>query len=139
MKLEIMLDTGAFYPERAHADDAGLDLLSPYAVTIGWDDSIVIDTGVHVNIPKGYAGLIKSKSGLMVNKGIISVGGVIDAGYTGSIKVVLRNTSKKSYWIERGDKITQLLIIPIETPDLELVDGFAETERGANGFGSSGR
>lgn len=139
MKLEIMLENGALMPDRAHADDAGLDLFAPSDVIISYRENVVIDTGVHVSIPKGYVGLLKSKSGLMVKSEIITTGGVIDAGYTGSIKVMLSNIGNYCHVIRKGQKITQLLIVPIETPDLELVDGFAETERGANGFGSSGK
>jgi dUTP pyrophosphatase len=98
--------------------------------------SATFDTGVHVAIPAGYVGLLTSKSGLMA-KGITSRG-TIDCGYIGSIKAVLFNHSHNYVIIEKGQKITQLVILPIITPELELVDSLEDTDRGAGGFGSSG-
>lgn len=156
MKLKVMLDDGATMPTRAHETDAGLDLYSRENVTIypirrfrdygtmyrvEFDfnnNSYVFDTGVHVQIPAGYVGFLKTKSGLNVNHGLTS-DGVIDSGYTGSIRVKLYNNSDTPYVINKGDKITQLVILPIETPLLQLVDEFESTERGDNGFGSSGK
>ncbi len=136
--MKIVLDDFAYLPERAHETDAGLDIRSPRAVTIYAHDSAVIDTGVHVEIPVGHVGMLKSKSGLNVKHGITSEG-VIDCGYTGSIRVKLYNNSSEMYSVQRGDKITQLVILPILTPEIELVDSLEETERGENGFGSSGK
>lgn len=136
--MKIKLDDGAYMPERAHETDAGLDIKSPRAVTIYAHDSAVIDTGVHVEIPVGHVGMLKSKSGLNVKHGITSEG-VIDCGYTGSIRVKLYNNSSEMYTVEAGDKITQLVIIPILTPEIELVESLEETERGENGFGSTGK
>lgn len=137
-KLHIMLGAGAYVPDRAHKADAGLDLRSPAYVDIGPYSSAVIDTGVHVGIPEGYAGILISKSGLNVKHGITSTG-LIDAGYSGSIVVRLDNHSSEAYHVHAGDKISQLVIVPIETPDVELVASLEDTERGANGFGSTGR
>lgn len=136
--MKIKLDDFGIMPERAHPYDAGLDLRSPFRVVIRPNDRVTIDTGVHVAIEKNFVGLITSKSGLMANHGITSRG-TIDCGYTGSIKAVLFNHSDKTYIVEKGDKITQLVLLPIATPQLELVDSFEYTERGENGFGSSGR
>ena len=136
--MKIKLDEGAFMPERAHTTDAGLDLLSPVRKVIRANDWESIDTGVHVEIPNGYVGMITSKSGLMAKEGITSRG-TIDSGFNGSIRAVLFNHSRKDYIVEKGQKITQLVIMPILTPDLELVDELEETERGANGFVSTGR
>lgn len=138
--INVMLDKGAFMPERAHEWDAGLDLRSPIPVEIRNGESVVIDTGVHVQIPEGYVGMLKSKSGLNVKLGITSVG-VIDAGYCGSIVVKLyRNDSRgELYEIKEGDKITQLVILPCETPKINVVDEFPETDRNDGGFGSTGR
>ena len=141
--MNVMLDEGAFLPTRAHDADAGLDLYTPEEVMLLMPsndgiDSQTVDTGVHIEIPEGYVGMLKSKSGLNVNRGVITEG-VIDAGYTGSIKVKLYNLGKDIQYFRRGDKITQLVILPIVTPALKLVDKFAETERGDNGFGSTGR
>lgn len=137
-KMKVKLDEGAKMPIRAHEADAGYDLFSPTGRYIWPHDAIVIDTGVHVEIPRGYVGFIKSKSGLNVKHGLVSEG-VIDSGYTGSIRVKIYNNSAEPYWINKGDKITQLVILPILTPELELVESLDDTERGENGFGSTGR
>lgn len=135
--MKVKLDEGAYIPERAHILDAGLDLRTPIGAIIPAGGSVTIDTGVHVAIPMGYVGMLKSKSGLNIRNGITSEG-VIDAGYTGSIVAKLYNNGSKDKEIHKGDKITQLVIIPIVTPELELVDFLPDTERGDNGFGSTG-
>lgn len=137
-KLKVMLDPGAIMPTRAHSTDAGLDLYSPVRQVLRANDRVSIDTGVHVAIPEGHVGMITSKSGLMAKEGI-TCRGTIDAGYTGSIKAVLLNHSQKDYIVEKGQKITQLVIFPIITPEPELVDSLEETERGEGGFGSTGK
>lgn len=136
--MKIKLDEGAYMPTRAHEADAGYDLYSPVDRELkakGWTK---IDTGCHFQIPKGYVGFIKSKSGLNVKFGITSEG-VIDSGYTGSVVVKLYNHSYKPYYINKGDKISQIVFLPIYTPDFEVVDSLDDTERGENGFGSSGK
>jgi len=138
-ELRIKLDPGAFLPERAHDTDAGLDLRSMWLQTIPARGSAAFDTGLHVEIPVGYYGKIESRSGLNVKHGIVSCGGVIDVGYTGSIVVKLYNLTDEPYLVEPGDKIVQLVITPCETPKLVIVSELSETERGTSGFGSSGR
>lgn len=143
--MKIMLDPGAIMPTRAHPQDAGLDLYSREEVIIGTGGLIdyipnyaVIDTGVHIALPPGTFGQLLSKSGLNVNYNIVSCGGTIDEGYTGSIKVKLYNLGQKPYMIRKGQKICQLVIIPCVKPELEVVDRLEDTERGEKGFGSSG-
>lgn len=136
--MKVIVDPGCFLPERAYSSDAGYDLLSPVKRIVRVGEAVTIDTGVHVQIPNGYVGMIKSKSGLNVKHGLTSEG-VIDSGYTGSIRVKLYNHGSWSYMIEIGDKIRQLVILPIITPELELVTEFEPTDRGENGFGSTGR
>lgn len=138
MTIKIKLDDGAIMPTRAHSSDAGLDIYSREKRYISAHSSYVFDTGLHVAIPEGYVGFLKSKSGLNVKHGLTSEG-VIDSGYTGSICVKLYNNSNDPYAVNAGDKISQLVILPIITPDLELVDSLDDTDRGENGFGSSGR
>ena len=138
MTIKIKLDDGAKMPTRAHETDAGLDLYARNKIYIFQHSSCVFDTGVHIAIPEGYVGFLKSKSGLNVKYGLTNEG-VIDAGYTGSICVKLYNNSGDPYMVYEGDKISQLVILPIITPDLELVDSLDDTDRGENGFGSSGR
>lgn len=136
--MEIMLDNGAHMPSRAHVTDAGLDLRTPKAVTVPAYGSVVVDTGVHVALPHGCAGLIVSKSGLNVRHDITSTG-LIDEGYTGSIVVKLYNHGGEDHEFEAGDKVTQLVVMPVVREPLEQVSAFNPSERGDNGFGSTGR
>ena len=136
--MKIKLDKGAYMPTRAHETDAGLDLYSPVEVLVRPKGAVTIDTGVHIELPENTVGMVKSKSGMNVHYGIQSEG-VIDVGYTGSIRVKLYNHSDAIYLVYKGDKISQLVIMPILTPELELVDELGETERGTGGFGSTGR
>ena len=136
--MKIKLDEGAKMPTRQHKWDAGLDL---YALEDGYircNQSRTFNTGVHVQIPEGCVGFIKSRSGLMVNHGIVT-DGTIDAHYTGPIKVCLFNHGTSRYEVKAGDKIAQLVICPCVLPQLELVDSLEETDRGNAGFGSTGR
>lgn len=137
-KMKITLDKGAKMPTRAHSTDAGLDLYAMDTKIVPAKESAVFDTGVHVELPEGTAGFLKSKSGLNTKHGITSEG-VIDVGYTGSIVAKLYNHSGKDYKVNAGDKITQLVIVPILTPELELVEALEKTQRGNNGFGSTGK
>lgn len=136
--MKVMLDENAYKPTRAHETDAGLDIYARESQVVPARESAKFDTGVHVEIPKGYAGFLKSKSGLNVKHGITS-GGVIDSGYTGSIVVKLYNHSGYDYTVNKGDKISQLVILPIITPELEFVSELEATERGNGGFGSTGK
>lgn len=137
-KLPVKLDFGAYLPESAYTDAAGLDLKSPVSVRIPAGGSAVIDTGVHVMIPKGHCGLLVSKSGLNVRHGITSTG-LIDADYRGSICVKLYNQSGLTYYVSAGDKISQLLIFPYLSAVPMEVKELDDTERGNRGFGSSGK
>lgn len=137
--MKVVLDKGAYMPERAHKTDAGLDLRTKEETLIYANASAVIDTGVHIELPEGYYGKIESKSGLNVKHSVVSCGGVIDEGYTGSIVVKLYNLGSFPVYLNKGDKVAQLIIQPYATPDLEQVDSLAETDRGNAGFGSTGR
>ena len=138
LTLPVQLDEGAFMPERAHSTDAGLDLRTPVAAYIPPMCSVTIDTGVHIQLPPGTVGMLKSKSGLNVNFGITGEG-VIDEGYTGSILVRLYNNNSNAYSIKMGDKISQLVILPVLYLTPVQVDKIEGGERGNNGFGSTGR
>ena len=138
MKVEVVLDPGAVMPTRAHELDGGYDIYSREDAVIYQNASGIFDTGVHIAIPAGYVGFLKSKSGLNVKSGIQSEG-VIDAGYTGSICVKLYNHGPKAVGIKKGQKISQLVLLPIITPELQVVDHLEDTERGNGGFGSTGR
>lgn len=138
--MKIILDVGAYLPTYAHDADAGMDLRTPVAFIVPAHGSYTVDTGVHIQIPVGQVGFIKSKSGLNV-KGGLTATGVVDSGFSGSIRVKLYNHSDEDYMFSRGDKITQLVLLYIAKPEngFEIVDHFEETERGNNGFGSTGR
>lgn len=137
--MKIKLDNGAYMPTRAHETDAGLDLYCREDKMLWQGQSVTFDTGVHIELPKGCFGKIESKSGLNVNHGVVSLGGVIDEGYTGSIVVKLYDFGSESYRFHRGEKIAQLIILPYLAPELELVEELEETDRGDAGFGSTGR
>lgn len=138
-KIKVVLDDGAYMPEYAHfGDDAGADIRTPKSFSIGSHSSVVIDTGIHVEIPKGCVGMLKSKSGLNVKNGILSEG-VIDHGYTGSIKVKLYNHGDSLIRFNAGDKITQLVIIPFVVGGFEPANKIDGGKRADNGFGSTGR
>lgn len=138
MKFKVMLDKNAKMPTKAHETDAGFDLYTSKGIIVFRKDSEVIDTGVHIEIPKGYVGFLKSKSGLNVKNGITGEG-VIDAGYTGSIVAKLYNNGCEDVFFDAGQKIIQIVFLPIPDVELELTDSFCDSERGNNGFGSSGK
>ena len=135
--MRIKLDEFGKMPTRAHEHDAGLDLYAAETAYIAPHTWVTVSTGVHAEIPKGFVGLLTSKSGLMSKHGI-TCRGTIDAGYTGTIKAVLFNHSDRVFKVEAGQKVTQLVILPIITPELELVEELEKTERGTGGFGSTG-
>ena len=137
MRMKVVVDSGANIPTRGHKRDAGLDL---YATKSGWlfpKSRKVFGTGFHAEIPVGFVGMLTSKSGLMAS-GITSRG-TIDSGYVGEIRAVLFNHSWKFVKIHKGQKITQLVLMPIFTPELELVESLEATDRGDGGFGSTGK
>lgn len=136
-KIRVKLDEGARIDPPTHEGDAGYDIYSRekgMVPTLG--GSCEFHTGVHIEIPRGYVGFLKSKSGLNV-KNSITGEGVIDSGYTGEIVVKLYNFGKHYHWINPGDKLIQLVILPIITPPLELVDEIESGTRGERGFGST--
>ena len=132
--MKIQLDPGAKMPTRAHPYDAGLDLYAPEnmqpVVIHPFGGRVSIDTGTHVAVPRHFAGLVKSRSGMML-KGIVT-DGTVDPDYTGSIRVTLFNHGSEEWTVVPGDRIAQLVIVPCCLPPLEM-------SRGNNGFGSSGR
>lgn len=139
--MKITLDPGAIMPTYAHEYDAGLDL---YARDNGENITIppmggfrVFDTGVHMAIPAHFCGLVKSRSSMLMRG--LKTDGLVDADYTGSIRVILFNHGESEYHVRPGDRIAQIVISPCLRPPIELVDTLEETERGNNGFGSTGR
>ncbi len=137
MEINIQLDDGAYMPDRAYTADAGADLRAPHRFMLRGNSFKTVDTGVHIEIPEGYVGLIKSRSGLMCHEGIIT-DGKVDAGYSGSISVTLFNHTGRHREFLKGEKIAQLVIVPVETPTFNQVDKVKHGERGNNGYGSTG-
>ena len=136
--MKIMLDDFAYEPIRAHETDAGLDLRAAHDAYIKAGHTATIHTGVHVELPHGTAGVLLPKSGLMTKHDIITFG-VIDAGYRGEIQVHMFNLGENDYAVMPGDKISQMLVIPVLCEPVEIVDKLSEGERGLAGFGSTGR
>ena len=131
-------DPNAVLPTRAHPEDAGLDLYSLEDKWIAPSEGSMISTGISLEIPPGHVGMVADRSSL-AKKGVKSAGGVIDAGYRGIVHVVLWNISKQEIQIRAGDRIAQMLILPIRLLEpLEVVD-LEVSDRGDKGFGSSGR
>lgn len=138
--MRIYLENGAFEPTRAYDNDAGLDIRARKDATVPANGSAIFRTGVHVKLPEGHAGVLISKSGLNVKHDITSTG-LIDEGYSGEIVVKLFNHSRgNDYKVKAGDKISQLVIVPVRYEPVEIVSEiWHDTGRGSNGFGSSGR
>ena len=137
--MKVVLDKGAYMPKKAHEADAGYDLRTPKRVVLRRHDCVCIDTGVHIAIPDGWYGKLESKSGLNVKHSIVSLGGVIDSSYTGSIVAKLYNFGDKDYVFETGDKVIQIVFMQCGNFSLTQFDKLEETDRGDNGFGSSGK
>lgn len=137
--MNIYVEKGAYVPERAHKTDAGLDVKSRENRLIKAHKGALLRTGLHVQLPHGTAGLLVSKSGLNVKHGITSTG-LIDEGYTGEIMVKLYNHSDYDYYVNAGDKISQLVVIPVLYEDIHIKNFLdVDTDRENNGFGSSGK
>jgi dUTP pyrophosphatase len=132
----------AILPTRAHEGDAGLDLYSCEAAHIGPGERWSVGTGVGVEIPAGHAGLVLPRSGLARDHGIalVNAPGLIDSGYRGELRVLLLNTDPaETFRVEPGERIAQLLITPIATPEPVEATVLSDSARGEGGFGSSGR
>ena len=147
MQIQFTLDKGAYKPTKAHNTDAGFDLYAREDQLLGMNVS-KIDLGVHILIPAGYVGLVLPRSS-MSNKGVIISTGVIDAGFTGSICVNARcqnwrlnpdlNLDNETLRVYAGERIAQIVIVPLPAIELQEVSELPKTDRGSNGFGSSGK
>lgn len=139
MKVQVKLDPGAFLPKHGHDADAGWDLCAKEDFVVPAGGHAVHDTGVHMAVPEGYCGLLVSKSGLNVKHSLTSTG-LLDAGYTGSIIVkIYSEDTGRDYMFKAGDKISQIVILPIPKVELEVVAELDDTERGEGRMGSTGR
>jgi dUTP pyrophosphatase len=135
------LDERARLPTRAHDGDAGLDLYALEPVVLAAGERASVPTGIAVEIPVGHAGLVLPRSGLAARHGIsvVNAPGLIDSGYRGEVRVLLLNTDRaRPFELDGGDRIAQLVLVPVALPTPTEVDALSDSERGAGGFGSSG-
>jgi len=140
MKLKIKkLHPDAKIPRYAHVDDAGFDVYIPVETTLQPGERKTIPLGLAMEIPEGHAGLLLDKSGLSHKHGIQSFGGIIDAGYRGEFHAGVMNMSDQPYTFQKGDKIIQMLIMPVTTVDIEEVEELGPSSRGDGRFGSTGK
>ena len=121
---------------KAYSGDGGWDIFSAYNREVGPHETVRVETELAISIPEGYVGVVSDRSS-MASKGIFTVGGIIDCGYTGQLFIQLYNSTEHYYYIAKGDKIAQILILPVPDISWEQVDDFKNTERGDKGFGSS--
>ncbi|MGN6200258.1 dUTP diphosphatase [Humibacter sp.] len=136
-----VLTTALEPPRYAHHDDAGADLCSTDAITLNPGERATVGTGVAIALPDGYAAFVVPRSGLAARHGItiVNAPGTVDAGYRGEIRVTLLNTdADAAYTIAPGDRIAQLVVMPVTRATFISVDELPESVRGANGFGSTG-
>ncbi|MEM4598327.1 MAG: dUTP diphosphatase [Candidatus Diapherotrites archaeon] len=143
MKKEVLvvkISQDAKLPERALAGDAGYDLFSNECTEIEPGKIKIVGTGIRIALPKGMEAQIRPKSGLALNYGItvLNTPGTIDPNYRGEIKVILINLGEKKFKVEKGQKIAQIVFNRFATPKLKETSALDKTERGQNGFGSTG-
>jgi dUTP pyrophosphatase len=127
----------ATLPTRAHPEDAGMDLYALEDTELPPFDGKLARTGVAFAIAQGHVGMIADRSS-MAKKGVKVSGGIIDSGYRGEVLVVLRNLTAQEIVLKRGERIAQMLTLPIVTPALVEAQDLDSTARGAGGFGSTG-
>eukprot|EP00039_Didymoeca_costata_P019868 m.339217 g.339217 ORF g.339217 m.339217 type:complete len:153 (-) comp18712_c0_seq1:154-612(-) len=133
------LSENAYLPERGSTAAAGYDLRSAHDDVIPAQGKTIAKTDLAIAIPEGHYGRVAPRSGLAAKHFIDTGAGVIDADYRGNVGVVLFNHAKTDYKISKGDKVAQLILEKISTPDIVEVEELDETERGAGGFGSTGK
>lgn len=138
-----LLRPGAVLPTYGSLEAAGADLYACLEndLVIAPGDSAFVPTGLAMEIPKGYAGLIYARSGLACKRGLAPANkvGVVDSDYRGEFMVVLHNHGKKAQTVCHGERIAQLLITPVITPGFVISDSLEDTDRSAGGFGSTGK
>lgn len=140
LPIKVKMEAGSGYtPTYAHSGDAGMDLRAVDWYTIAPGESAMVRTGLHVQIPNGYVGLVFPRSGLG-SKGITlrNAVGVVDSGYRGQVLAALWNTTSEPFEVSRGDRVCQLVIMPYARCEVEKVDELDDTERGEGGYGSTG-
>ncbi|MBI5158208.1 MAG: dUTP diphosphatase [Acidimicrobiia bacterium] len=134
------LDPDLPVPKHARPGDAGVDLPAREAVVLAPGERRLVPTGMAVAIPEGYVGLVAPRSGLALRSGIaiVNAPGIVDSGYRGELAIILVNLGAEPVSIERGDRIAQLVVVPVVSVDFEVVEALEESDRGPAGFGSTG-
>jgi len=138
----VRLRDDAVVPTRAHPGDAGLDLVAVSRLELAPGERGIVDTGVAVAVPDGHAGFLLRRSGLAANHGVtvLNAPGLIDSGYRGELKVILLNTDREeTFVVEPGERVAQLVVLPIGLFEPLEVEQLDSTERGHGGHGSTGR
>ncbi len=125
-------------PSFACEGDAGMDLYANEDIVVDPENIVAVPIGIKMELPKGYVAFVWDKSGLALNSGLKTMGGVIDSGFRGEVKVIIKNLSKKDIVIKKGQKVAQMIIQKYEVPEIEVVKELSKTERGEGGFGSTG-
>lgn len=133
------LDSRAVSPNYAHSFDAGMDLFCLENISISPNERVQVSTGIAIEIPEGFVGLIWDKSGISHKGGLKTLGGVVDSEYRGEIKIGIINLSNQVYNFEAGQKVAQMLIQKVEQVELVEAEELSETVRGEGGFGSTGK
>lgn len=132
------VDSDAKTPTFANQGDAGMDVYSNADMEIAPGDIAAIPAGFKMELPDGYVALVWDKSGLALKSGIKTMGGVLDAGFRGEVKVIMTNLSKEPFFIPKHTKVAQILIQKVECPQIEIAEMLSDSERGENAFGSTG-
>ena len=137
----LLLDPELPLPAPAHPGDAGLDLMARAAFKLQPGERAAVPTGLAVAIPEGHAGLVLPRSGLARRHGVTLVNspGLIDSGYRGELEVVVINLGAEPVSFERGERIAQLVVVPVAAVDWVVAESLPPSARGADGFGSTGR
>lgn len=140
MKLRIKELSPRCIPQRAHVEDAGADLVSRENITIPAGGRALVGTGIAVETPKGMVSFVCSRSGLAAKHGVhvLNGPGVVDPGYTGEVFVNLHNSGRDDFHIQAGDRVAQLLLVPVVYPEFEVSGSLGSGERGESGHGSTG-
>lgn len=138
-KIKVLkIDEDVPLPNYAKSGDAGLDLYSAEEIMLRPGERYGVKTGIKMEIPQGYVGLIWDKSGVALNSGVKTMAGVVDSGYRGEVQAVLINLSDQDFHIKKYSKVAQMLVKKVEQADIEVVDCLSETDRGDGAFGSTG-
>jgi len=140
MRINVKLTDGAPMPKHSKPGDAGMDLTSRETVEIAPQGTVKVGTGVAIELPRGYFGMVVPRSGMASKRGvtIVNTPGIIDSDYRGEIMLPLYNAGHDLVTVERGERVAQIIILSHETCECVEVDELSDTERGSNGFGSTG-